>query len=183
MADRYPFIILGGGAAAFAAATIAADLGVRTLMVNAGLPLGGTCVNVGCLPSKHLLTVGDELYYPARPRFKALSDGHQALFDFRAAIEEKRGLVEAVRQRNYHDVLAGFKGLVELVEGQARFLDPTHIEVNGQVLEGEKFLIATGSSAKPLPVPGMDSVRWLTNRTIMELEEQPESLLVIGAGP
>ncbi|MBI4328405.1 MAG: mercury(II) reductase [Chloroflexi bacterium] len=183
MPRKYPFIIVGGGAAAFAAATKASDLGVKTAMINAGLPLGGTCVNVGCLPSKHLLTVGDELYYPSRPRFKAIGNGHEPAFDFRAAIQEKRDLVNAVRGRNYYDVLASFQGLVELHEGKARFIDPAHVEVNGEVLEGEKFLIATGSSPKPLPVEGMDTVRWLTNRTIMELEELPESLLVIGAGP
>lgn len=183
MPDTYAFVIIGGGAAAFAAATKAADLGVKTLMVNAGLPLGGTCVNVGCLPSKHLLTVGDDLYYPPQPRFKGLANGQRPTFDFRTAIGEKRELVEAVRQSNYHNVLASFEGLVELREGRARFVDSTHVEVDGEVFEGEKFLIATGSSARLLPIPGLDATGWLTNRTIMELEELPASLIVIGAGP
>lgn len=183
MADTYPFVIIGGGAAAFAAATKAVDLGVKTLMINAGLPLGGTCVNVGCLPTKHLLAVGDELYYPSHPRFIALSNGHEGAFDFYAAIQEKREMVGAVRWNNYHNVLASFGDGVELVEGYAHFVDEAHIEVNGRVIEGEKFLIATGSSTKPLPVAGMSEVPYLTNETIMELEERPESLVVIGAGP
>ena len=60
--EKLDLIIIGGGAAAFAAATKASDLGAKALMVNSGLPVGGTCVNVGCVPSKHLLTVSDELY-------------------------------------------------------------------------------------------------------------------------
>ena len=70
MAD-YDFIIIGGGAAAFAAATRASDLGVKAAIINDGLPIGGTCVNVGCVPSKHLLAVGDELFYPPRSPFEA----------------------------------------------------------------------------------------------------------------
>ena len=58
----YDFIIIGGGAAAFAAATKASALGLKTAIINDGLPIGGTCVNVGCVPSKHLLAVGDQLY-------------------------------------------------------------------------------------------------------------------------
>jgi len=61
--SSYDLVIIGGGAAAFAAATKASDLGKTALMINSGLPIGGTCVNVGCMPSKNLLTVGDELYY------------------------------------------------------------------------------------------------------------------------
>ena len=84
----YNFIIIGGGAGAFAAATKASELGLSTAMINDGLPLGGTCVNVGCVPSKHLLAVGDQLFYPQRPAFDALKNGHRPSFDFRAAIEE-----------------------------------------------------------------------------------------------
>ena len=90
---EYDFIIIGGGAAAFAAATKASDLGVRTAMINDGLPIGGTCVNVGCVPSKHLLAVGDELFYPPRSPFESIRFEHQPAFDFKAAIDEKRRLV------------------------------------------------------------------------------------------
>ena len=66
---KYDAIIIGGGSAAFAAATKASDLGKTALMINSGLPHGGTCVNVGCMPSKHLLTRGDEYYYGPASRF------------------------------------------------------------------------------------------------------------------
>ncbi len=179
---NYDLIIIGGGAAAFAAATKASDLGKRALMINSGLPLGGTCVNVGCVPSKHLLTVGDELYYPTHPRFRAITNGTPASFDFRAAIQEKDELIAALRESNYANVLANLEG-VDYLEAQARFAGPAQVEANGQIYEGGKVLIATGSSPKPLPVLGMDKVRWHTNRTIMDLKELPKSLVIIGAGP
>lgn len=179
---RYDLMIIGGGAAAFAAATKASDLGRTALMVNSGLPVGGTCINVGCMPSKHLLTVGDELYYAQHPRFKALQNGHGARFDFADAMREKSEVVAKGRKRNYINVLEALSG-VTFLEARARFLGPDRVEAGGQVHQGQKILIATGSSSKPLPVPGMDKVKWLNNVTAMELTKLPESMTVIGGGP
>jgi len=179
----YDLVIIGGGAGAFSAATKAADLGVRSVMINDGLPVGGTCVNVGCVPSKHLLAVGDDYYYPQRPVFDAVRNGHAPAFDFRAAIEEKRRLVGALRDSNYTDVLASFGGKVSLVEGRARFVSANEVEVNGERIGGRKFVIATGARPSVLPFPGIDSVSYLTNRTAMELEALPASMTILGAGP
>lgn len=179
---KYDLIIIGGGAAAFAAATKAADLGKTALMINSGLPLGGTCVNVGCMPSKHLLTLGDELFYPQRPRFKALQNGHKPSLDFRTAIQEKNDLIATARQANYINVLEHLETVTQ-VDARAHFLGPNRVEAAGQVYEAEKIIIATGSSTKPLPVPGLDRVRWLNNITAMELQELPKSMMVIGGGP
>ena len=180
--ESHDLIIIGGGAAAFAAATKAWELGKSALMINSGLPLGGTCVNVGCVPSKNLLTVGDEVFYGPRSKFKALANGHQPNLDFRKAIGEKDELIAALRQKNYANVLETLEG-VEFLEASARFVGPNRVEAAGQVYEAGKVIIATGSSTRPLPVEGMDKVRWHTNRTIMDLEEAPDSLVVIGAGP
>ena len=180
--QEYPFIIIGAGAAAFAGVTKASELGIKTAMVNDGLPIGGTCVNVGCVPSKHLLAVGDEYYYGQRPPFDALRNGHESSFNFPTAIEEKGRLVGALRQSNYLDVLGSLDG-VEYIEGRARFISPNEITVNGHTLTAEKFLIGTGSRPSVLPFPGIEDVRYLTNREAMELEEQPETMIVIGAGP
>ncbi|MBI2935602.1 MAG: mercury(II) reductase, partial [Chloroflexi bacterium] len=180
--EKHDLVIIGGGAAAFAAATKASDLGKRALMINEGLPLGGTCVNVGCMPSKRLLTVGDDLYYPQHPRSEALKNGHHPRFDFAAAIREKNEMVAQARRTNYINVLEHLDG-VSLVEAKARFVAPNQVEAGGKVYEGGKIIIATGSSTKPLPVPGLDKVRWLNNATAMELQELPKSMIVIGGGP
>jgi len=180
--EKYELVIIGGGAAAFAAATKANQLGKTTLMINSGLPIGGTCVNVGCMPSKTLLTMGDELYYPQHPRFNALQNGYQPAFDFAAAIEEKDEIVAAARQSNYLNVLESLP-MVTYREGHATFASPGRVEVDSKVIEGEKFLIATGSSTRPLPIPGLDDAGWLNNVTAMQLSELPESMVVIGGGP
>ena len=178
---HFDLVIIGGGAAAFAAATKASDTGARTAMVNAGLPLGGTCVNVGCVPSKHLLEVAAERFHSAHQRFKALRNGARPAFDFAAAIAEKDELVASLRGSNYRDVLAALKG-VSLYEGHGRFRTAQAVEVNGEVLEGEKFLIATGSRPTILPFPGIEDVRYITNREAMSLTELPKSMIVVGAG-
>ncbi len=143
--SSFDIVVVGGGAAAFAAATKANDLGKTVLMINSGLPIGGTCVNVGCMPSKTLLTMGDELYYAQHPHFRALQNGHKSAFDFAAAIEEKDEIVGSARQSNYINVMDSMEGVTYL-EGRARFISPSQVEVNGEVIEGEKFIIATGSS-------------------------------------
>jgi len=178
---RFDLIIIGGGAAAFAAATKASELGAATALINSGLPLGGTCVNVGCVPSKLLLELGSELYHPQHPRFEALRDGHYASFDFETAIREKEKIVGALRESNYIRVAQGLG--VTVVEGRARFISPNQLEVNGETLEADKFIIATGSRPRILPFKGIDRVRYITSREALSLSRLPESMIVIGAGP
>jgi mercuric reductase len=181
MAKQFPFIIIGGGAAAFAAATKASELGVKTAMINAGLPVGGTCVNVGCVPSKHLLEVGNDYYYPARNHFQAVTHG-QSTFDFKTAIAVKDEVIDALRQSNYRKVLDGLEN-VTFIEGHAQFIAANEVEVNGQVLRGEQFLIATGSSPQIIRIKGLDRVQYLTNREALSLPILPKTMIVIGSGP
>ncbi|MFQ6117804.1 MAG: FAD-dependent oxidoreductase, partial [Candidatus Bipolaricaulia bacterium] len=170
---KFDLIILGGGAAA--------EHGAETGMVNEGLPLGGTCVNVGCVPTKHLLEVGNHYYSANHSRFKAIrTDGSS--IDFGAAIAEKDELIAGLRQQNYRDVL-GSMATVTLYEGRGRFISPRKVEVDGQVLTGERFIIATGSSPQIVPFKGIEQVDYLTNREALVLKTLPKSLIIIGAGP
>ncbi|MBI2850555.1 MAG: mercury(II) reductase [Chloroflexi bacterium] len=178
--NKYDLIIIGGGSAAFAAATKASDMGRTALMINGGLPIGGTCMNVGCMPSKHLLTVGDEFFYSQRPRFKALRT--QSEVSFGTAMQEVNDMIARVRQQNYVDVLKGLED-VTLVEGMARFTGRNNVEVAGETYEADKILVATGSSTRVLPIPGLNKVRWLNNVTALTLRELPKSMIVIGGGP
>lgn len=179
---EYPLIIIGGGAAAFAAATKANDLRQKALIVNSGLPMGGTCVNVGCVPSKHLLEVGARYYYGQRPGFSAIRTNGQFQFDFTKAIAHKNETVSSLRRSNYVDVVGSFK-TVEYREGTARFVSEHEIEIDGERVRGEKFIVATGSKAKILPFPGIEKVKYLTNIEALELAHLPLSLIVVGGGP
>ena len=180
--SSYDLVIIGGGAAAFAAATKASDLGKTALMINSGLPIGGTCVNVGCMPSKNLLTVGDELYYGQHPRFNTLLNGRKPAFDFATAVAEKDEIVASARQSNYINVVESLDSVTYL-EGRATFISPNQIRVNGEIFGAERFIIASGSTTRLLPIPGLSEAGFLTNVSALQLAELPRSLIVIGGGP
>lgn len=106
---EYDLVTLGGGAAAFAAITEASQRGLSTAIVNTGLPLGGTCVNVGCVPSKRLLAVGAVAAEPPTTPFEAVEyDDDQPQVDWAVALDEKDELVDRFRQGNYADVVDHF---------------------------------------------------------------------------
>ncbi len=91
-------IIIGGGSAGFAAAIKANDLGAKVTMINAGLPLGGTCVNVGCVPSKTLIRAGETLYRASHNHFEGIQTEGR-INDFKAVTKQKQNLVETLRQK------------------------------------------------------------------------------------
>ncbi|NOX97712.1 MAG: mercury(II) reductase [Nitrospirae bacterium] len=178
--EKYDLIIIGGGAAGFSAAIKADSLGAKTLIVNAGLPMGGTCVNVGCVPTKFLLEVAKDYFRARNYPFKSLK--LEAEIGFAEVVEEKDELVTALRKANYSDVLENLPQ-VTYKEGKGRFLSAGVIEVKGERFSGDKFIISPGSAPKVLPLEGLKEAGFLTNRTALELKSLPESMLVIGAGP
>jgi mercuric reductase len=182
----FDFVIVGGGAAGFAAAIKADELGAKTAMINAGLPLGGTCVNVGCVPSKAMLYPGEILHLFAKHNIKGippcdLSKNGQN-FSFHDLIEEELSIVATARMEKYIHVLQQLSH-VSFIEGMGRFVSPHELEVNGTILKGEKFLIATGSKAEPPLIDGIKEAGFLTHVEALSLSQQPRSLLVLGSGP
>ncbi|MGE0600607.1 MAG: mercury(II) reductase [Dehalococcoidia bacterium] len=180
--DKYDLIIVGGGAAAFAAATKANDLGASALMVNAGLPLGGTCVNVGCVPSKHLLGIAEALTATRHSAFESVRPLAVDGFSVKAARQEKDALVAGLRESNYERVLDSFDH-VDFREGRGRIAAPGRIDVGGELIEGRHILVATGSRASIPPIPGLAEAGYLTNVEALQLDEAPRRLVVIGGGP
>src|SRR5256712_1385717 len=178
MAGRYDLVVLGGGAGAFSAAIRADRNGARALMIDGGT-IGGTCVNVGCVPSKRLLAVGDQFFRVSNHPFKGLrfEDGWSA--DFRAVIRSKDRLVADLRRAKYADVFASLKD-VEYVRGHAAFVSSHAVKVEKDRHEGDKFVIGTGSSPTIPPVPGIDKVEYLTNVEALSLKERPDSMIVVG---
>src|SRR3972149_1487893 len=139
--QKFDLIIIGGGAGAFAAAIRANELGVKTALVNAGLPLGGTCVNVGCVPSKTLLYAGEILHY-AKLGIPGV-ELEVKNFDFQKVVQDELALVEKLRQEKYEKVLKNLE-YVTAIEGKAKFVAQNEVEVNGEKLSAEKFIIAAG---------------------------------------
>ena len=178
---NYDLIIIGGGSAAFSAAIKAEELGLSTLMVNSGLDFGGTCVNVGCVPSKTLVRAAETAYRASHSSFAGIKL-KGAEIDFALVIKEKKQLVASLRQKKYLDVVEGFKHL-RLMKGRAEFLDKETILVDGkEKYTASKFLIATGASTNIPEIEGLNTSGYLTNISLFDLEEKPESLTIMGAG-
>jgi mercuric reductase len=178
--NQYELIIVGGGSAAFAAAIKANDREVKTLMVNGGLPIGGTCVNVGCVPSKFLVRAAESVNKAAHSSFNGITVCKPQI-DFKKIIQQKRELVAGLQLRKYVDLLAGLPH-VKVASGMAKFIGDRTLEVEGEQYEGLKIIIATGASTYIPPIEGLESVPYLTNISLFELEELPQSLIILGAG-
>ncbi len=177
---HFDLIIIGGGSAAFSAAIKANSLEKKTLIVNAGLPMGGTCVNVGCVPSKYLIRAAESIHNASHSNFSSVKTTPPS-FDFKAIIQEKRDLVNTLRQHKYLDIAADLP-FVTLKQGFATFKDTKTVLIGDETFTSDKFLIATGSSTSIPPIKGLDTIDYLTNRSLFELDKQPKSLIVLGGG-
>lgn len=176
--------IIGGGGAAFAAASKANELGVSAVLINKGLPMGGTCVNVGCVPSKFLLEAGSDIWRSLHPRFHSLSprERHES---FKDIMKEKAEVVQRNRLAKYTNVLNHYKK-IEYIEERAKFEGPGLIRAGEVSIEAKFIVIATGSSGAALQIPGIEMLERsdvLTNVEAFELESLPKSMIVVGGGP
>ena len=171
-------VIIGGGSAAFAATIQARELGARVTMINDGLPIGGTCVNVGCVPSKNLIRAGEALHRAKQSLFAGIESSGR-LSDFKKLIAQKTELVETLRQEKYIDIVADMEEF-SLIEGIANITSPTTVEVNGETIAADYILLATGARPSLPPVGGLNEVDYLTNESAFELDQLPESLIVLG---
>jgi len=178
-AETYDLVVIGAGSAGFSAAITAAEEGARVALVGAGT-IGGTCVNIGCVPSKALIRAVEPLH---QARAASRFDGVRATAEISAwseVIRQKDQLVNALRQAKYEDVLQGYDAIA-YHEGAARLV-LGGVEVGDVRLTTDKVIIATGSRPAIPAIAGIDTVPYLTSTTALELEALPQSLLVIGGG-
>ena len=179
--NQFDLIIIGGGSAAFSAAIKAEGLGLTTLMVNAGLDFGGTCVNVGCVPSKNLIRAAETVRLATHSNFKGIKP-KGADIDFTQIIKDKKALVASLQQQKYMDVVSDFKNLT-MLKGWAEFVDNKTILVNGKdTYTAANIIIATGATTNIPSIEGLNKVGYLTNVSLFDLEEKPKSLTIMGAG-
>jgi mercury(II) reductase len=176
---RFDLAVIGAGSAGFSAAITAAELGAQVALIGHGM-IGGTCVNVGCVPSKTLIRAAETLHQAeAASRFAGIR-GRVEITDWRAVIAQKDELVSDLRQAKYVDLLPAYN-TVTYLEGPARLVDDA-VAVNGTVVKAEKIIISTGARPATPELPGIEDVPYLTSTTALEFEHLPKSLLVIGAG-
>ena len=173
---KHDVIVIGGGSAGYAAARTAREQDADVAIVDPG-PLGGLCILRGCMPSKTLLRSSDILSLMRRAaEFGLASDDPRA--DLRAIMERKDRLIGEFADYRIEQLRA-----FTLYEDAARFVSPHELRVGGQVLTAGSFVIATGSVASRPAIAGLDGVEHATSDEILELRDQPQSLLVLGGGP
>ena len=174
----YDLAIVGSGGGAFAAAIAARRRQLSVAMIERGT-IGGTCVNIGCIPSKALLAAAEARHRAWVNRFPGIR-AEAAPVDFADLIAGKREIVERVRQDKYLD-LARVYG-IELVDGDARFVEGPGLEVDGRPIDAAHYLIATGAEPHIPAIPGLRDGGYLTATTAMELDHLPTSMIVVGGG-
>lgn len=160
MKPSYDLAVIGSGAAAFAAAIAASDLGKRVVLAESN-EVGGTCVNIGCIPSKALL---------------ASADGGVGL---NAMVDSKNRLVDQMRSEKYIDLARSYG--FEILRGRAEFVDSESIVVADEQIKAAAYLVASGASPAVPPIVGLQQAGYLTSTSALELRTPPRELAVIGA--
>lgn len=175
----YDLAVIGAGSAGFSAAITAADQGAQVALIGSGT-IGGTCVNIGCVPSKTLIRAAETLHNArVAARFAGIT-AEAEVTDWRGTVRQKNSLVTELRQAKYIDLLPAYKGIAYR-EGPAHLVEGG-VEVDGTRIPAGKIIIATGARPAVPAIPGIDTVPYLTSTTALDLEELPRSLLVIGGG-
>lgn len=168
-------IVLGSGNAGFAAIGAAHNAGKSAVMVESR-DIGGTCPLRGCVPKKVLVAAAECLHQIALAPEHHISVG-RATLDWKKLIARKQTFVDGVPD-DFRGSLE--KRGIQVAEGPAKFTGPHEVTVNGQTFVGKKTVIATGSKPRPLPIPGFEHA--ITSDDILDLQEQPKSIVFIGAG-
>jgi pyruvate/2-oxoglutarate dehydrogenase complex dihydrolipoamide dehydrogenase (E3) component len=178
-AERYDLCVVGAGSAGLSVAAGAAQLGLRTVLVEAGR-MGGDCLNTGCVPSKALLAAAKLMHAHRHPHLGGVPP-HE--------FETRRGVVNAHVQATIaalapHDSVARFEGLgVRVVRGRASFIGKDSLTVADETIRARDIVLAVGSRPAMPEIPGLDPREVLTNESLFDVETVPEQLVVIGGGP
>ncbi|WP_297780658.1 mercury(II) reductase [uncultured Roseovarius sp.] len=178
--DSFDLAVIGAGSAGFSASITAAEAGKRVALIGHGL-IGGTCVNIGCVPSKAMIRAAEAIHgAKAARRFPGLSGAAQ-VDDWAALMAGKDALVSGLRQKKYADLLPGYEEITYIDEGAARLV-PGGVQVGSRLIRAPKVIIATGGRpALPL-IPGIREVPTLDSTSLLALETLPESLVFLGGG-
>lgn len=177
---RYDLVVVGAGSAGFSAAITAAEQGAQVALVGHGT-IGGTCVNIGCVPSKTLIRAAETVHHAniTSTRFDGIESGAR-IVDWAAQIAQKDALVASLRQAKYADLLPEYNNIT-YHEGQARLVE-NGVDVGGQHLASGRIIVATGARPARPAIQGLAEVPSLDSTTALSLTELPRSLIVMGGG-
>lgn len=186
--ENYDLIILGRGAASFSAAIKASEMSygeMRIAMIGTG-PLGGTCVNVGCVPSKYLLETSHAVFNPSHPRMAGIY-GTEVKHNFSEIMNGLHSYVNHARDTKYARVIRNYRN-VTVYDGYGRFADRNTVIIEDDAgnetarIYGSNILIATGSRPGIPEIEGLKKTGFLTSDTVWNIHKLPESVGIIGGG-
>lgn len=179
MAVEYDLVIIGGGSGGLVVASAASQMKAKVALVEKN-KLGGDCLWYGCVPSKSLIHAGRVAYEAQNgSRFGVYTQPPEIKFS--EAIGHVQNVIKAIEP---HDSPERFRGLgVDVIFGSGQFTDRHTFEVNGRKLTARAFVVSTGSRARIPNTPGLKEAGFLTNEEVFSLQERPDSMAVIGAGP
>jgi pyruvate/2-oxoglutarate dehydrogenase complex dihydrolipoamide dehydrogenase (E3) component len=176
MAERFDAIVIGAGQAGPALCARLDSQGLKTAIVERKL-LGGTCVNVGCIPTKTLVGSARAIHMARRGGEYGFTAG-----DIRVDMKVVKARKDGVVKQSSDGVgswIAGMKN-VSLIRGHARFTAPRTLDVGGRTLQAGRFFINVGGRATVPDIPGVKDVPYLTNSSMMDVDKAPEHLIIIG---
>jgi mercuric reductase len=176
--NQFDLAVIGTGGAAMSAAIHARLEGASVVAIESAT-LGGTCVNVGCVPSKTLLAAAHTRHAALANPFPGAPTSAGTV-DLDVLVKQKDDLVGMLRQTKYADIAAAYE--FEILHGTATFTDPETLLVDGRPVRARSYLVATGAEPHIPAIPGLEHVDYLTSTTAMELTKVPASLIVIGGG-
>lgn len=178
--EIFDLAVIGAGSAGFSAAITAADQGARVALIGQGT-IGGTCVNVGCVPSKAMIRAMEAVHATvAAHRFDGIEVSSR-ITDWSAVVRQKRALVDELRAAKYTDVLPNYNA-ISYMQGAAGFSEDGGVTVAGKPVLAAKTIIATGSQPHVPDIPGLRDVAFYDSTSILERETLPASLIVMGGG-
>lgn len=180
MQDVYDLIVIGAGAAGLTAAGFGGRVNARVALIEKH-KLGGDCTWYGCVPSKALLKVGKVAHAVRTAAQYGIAAG-QPVIDMQAVRAYVQQTIEEIYQHETPEVFAEAYG-VEVILGEAQFIDSNTVQVGDHQLAARKIIIATGARALIPPVKGLAAVPYVTNETIFQNDVLPQRLLIMGAGP
>jgi mercuric reductase len=175
----YDLAVIGAGSAGFSAAITAAEQGARVALIGHGT-IGGTCVNVGCVPSKNLIRALENVHHALTASRFAGVHATGSVTNWRALIGQKDELVASLRRSKYSDLLRAYNSIT-YIEGEARIAEGG-VAVNGNVIPIARVVITTGARPAVPQIPGIKHVDYLTSTSALALESLSRSLLVVGGG-
>ncbi|MGH9713107.1 MAG: mercuric reductase [Candidatus Acidiferrales bacterium] len=175
---KFDAIVIGSGQAGNPLSHRLADLRWKVALVERG-NLGGTCINTGCTPTKTMVASAQVAHY-ARNAAKWGVHAENVRVDLPAIVARKRKVVESFRSGQQRQV--DQRPNLQLFRGHAKFISPRQLQVGSDVLESDKIFINTGTRPEVPKIPGIETVPYLTNASIMELQEVPKHLLILGGG-